>query len=92
MRSVNVYIAAYILVLAGSILIISLDNFDMTTNFTAVAATLNNIGPGLSGVGPTANFSAYSYLSKIVLTFDMIAGRLELFPVLILFSRKTWLK
>ena len=90
MRSVNVYIAAYILILAGSILIISLDNFDMTSNFTAVAATLNNIGPGLSRVGPTANFSEYSYLSKIVLTFDMIAGRLELFPVLILFSVRTW--
>ena len=92
MRSVNVYIAAYIIIFACSVLLISLDNFDLTTNFTAVAATLNNIGPGLAGVGPTANFSQYSYLSKVVLTFDMIAGRLELFPVLILFSWKTWIK
>lgn len=92
LRSVNVFIMAYLFVFVGSLLLISLDNFDMTTNFTAVAATLNNIGPGLEGVGPTSNFSAYSNLSKIVLTFDMLAGRLELFPVLILFSWKTWKK
>ncbi len=90
LRAVNVFMAAYILVFIVSLLLISLDNFDFTTNFTAVAATLNNIGPGLSGVGPTSNFSAYSYFAKIVLTFDMIAGRLELFPVLVLFSRGTW--
>ena len=90
LRSTNVYIMAYAAVYVLSILIISLDNFDFTTNFTAVAATLNNIGPGLAGVGPMANFSQYSPLSKIVLTFDMLAGRLELFPVLILFSWRTW--
>lgn len=92
LRSVNVFIMAYIFIFAASLLLISLDNFDMTTNFTAVAATLNNIGPGLGKVGPTSNFSCYSGLAKIVLTFDMLAGRLELFPVLILFSRRTWKK
>ena len=90
LRAVNVFLAAYIVVFVVSLLLISLDNFDLTTNFTAVAATLNNIGPGLAGVGPTSNFSAYSYFSKLVLTFDMIAGRLELFPVLVLFARSTW--
>ena len=90
LRSVNVFIMAYLFIFVTSILIISLDNFGFETNFTAVAATLNNIGPGLAGVGPAANFGAYSTLSKVVLTFDMLAGRLELFPVLILFSWRTW--
>ena len=72
-------------------LIISLDNFDFTTNFTAVAATFNNIGPGLSLVGPSANFGFLSNFSKWVLTFDMLAGRLELFPLLLLFHPKMWL-
>ena len=62
------------------------DNMDFETNFSAVAATLNNIGPGLQMVGPTENYSAFSNLSKIVLIFDMLAGRLELFPMLVLFS------
>ena len=92
LRSVNVFFMAYLFIFVGSVLLISLDNFDLTTNFTAVAATLNNIGPGLGGVGPMANFGSYSGLSKIVMTFDMIAGRLELFPVLILFSWRTWKK
>ena len=73
-----------------SILIISLDNFDFVTNFTAVASTLNNIGPGLSLVGPTGNFGMYSDLSKIVMVFDMLAGRLEIFPMLVLLSPYTW--
>ena len=73
-------------------LLISLDNFDFTTNFTAVAATINNIGPGLSMVGPTGNFGQFSDFSKLVLTFDMLVGRLELFPILILFSKNTWRK
>ncbi|MBQ6321879.1 MAG: TrkH family potassium uptake protein [Lachnospiraceae bacterium] len=92
LRSVYIFTAAYLVVFASSLLLISLDNFDFTTNFTAVAATLNNIGPGLAGVGPMANFASYSYFSKIILTFDMIAGRLELFPVLILLSYRTWKK
>ena len=62
----------------------------MTTSFTAVLATLNNIGPGLAGVGPTSNFGAYSDLSKIVMIFDMLAGRLEIFPMLVLLVPATW--
>ncbi len=90
LRSTNVYLAAYILVFVVSLLLVSLDNQDLVTTFTAVTATINNIGPGLSTVGPMANFAHLSVLSKIVLTFDMIAGRLEIIPVLVLLSRKTW--
>lgn len=92
LRSVNVFMASYIMIFAVSLLLISIDNFDFTTNFTAVAAAMNNIGPGLSMVGPTKNFSMFSDFSKIVLTFDMLVGRLELFPMLILFSKNTWTK
>ncbi|MBO4896812.1 MAG: TrkH family potassium uptake protein [Clostridia bacterium] len=92
LRAVNVFIAAYILIFVVSVLIISLDNFNFTTNYTAVAATINNIGPGLDKVGPAHNFAEYSNLSKIVLIGDMLIGRLEIFPFLILFSRKTWKK
>ncbi len=91
-RATHMFFAAYMIIFALSVLIISLDNFDLITNFTAVAATLNNIGPGLAAVGPTQNFSGFGPLATIVLTFDMIAGRLELFPVLILLSRSTWKK
>ncbi len=92
LRTVNVFVVAYLLILAGSVLLISLDNFDFTTNFTAVAATLNNIGPGLNGVGPAGNFSQFSVLSKMVMIFDMLAGRLEIFPLLLLFTPATWKK
>ena len=91
-RSVNAYISCYILVFTASLLLITLDNHDMVTNFTAVAATINNIGPGLNEVGPASNFAGFSGFSKIVLTFNMIAGRLELFPMLVLFSPATWKK
>ncbi len=91
-RSVNVFLASYLMIFALSVLLISLDNFDFTTNFTAVAATINNIGPGLALVGPTQNFGIYSDFSKLVLTFDMLAGRLELFPLLVLFAKNTWRK
>ena len=84
--------AAYIIIFTVSVLLVSLDGYSMTTNFTAVAATFNNIGPGLEGVGPTANFGFYSSFSKLVLTFDMLAGRLELFPMLLLFAPETWKK
>ncbi len=87
---INVYMIAYAFVLMFSVLIISIDNFDFTSNFTAVVATLNNIGPGLNIVGPTGNFSMYSNLSKIVMIFDMLAGRLELFPMLLLINPYTW--
>lgn len=73
-----------------SVFIVSLDGFDMTTSLSAVAATMNNIGPGLSLVGPTGNYSAFSALSKLVMTFDMIAGRLEFFPILVLLSPTVW--
>ncbi len=91
-RSVSVFLATYVMIFAASLLLISVDNFSTTTNFTAVAATLNNIGPGLEMVGPTQNFSIYSDFSKIVLIFDMLAGRLELYPLLLLFCRDTWRK
>ena len=89
-RSINIFVIVYALIYAGSLLLISLDNFDFTTNFTAVAATINNIGPGLSMVGPTANFGIFSILSKYVLIFDMLAGRLELLPMIVLFAPLTW--
>ncbi len=90
LRGINVFIMAYFLMMALSILLISIDDFDLETNFTAVAATLNNIGPGLEKVGPTMNYSGYSGFSTCILIFDMIAGRLEILPVLILFSVHTW--
>ncbi len=89
-RSVNTFIAAYVFIFFASMLVVSFDNFDFTTNFTSVAATLNNIGPGLNAVGPLENFSAFSDLSKYVLCFDMLAGRLELFPLLILLRPAIW--
>ncbi len=91
-RSTNVYLATYMIIFAMSILLIALDNFDLVTNFTAVAATLNNIGPGLNQVGPMSNFSCFSNFSTLILTFDMLAGRLELFPMLLLFTKDTWKK
>ncbi|MBE7015235.1 MAG: TrkH family potassium uptake protein [Ruminococcaceae bacterium] len=92
LRAVNVYMAAYLMIFVLSLLIISLDNFDFTTNFTAVTATINNIGPGLSKVGPTCNFSQFSSLSKLVCIADMLVGRLEIFPILVLFTPHTWRK
>lgn len=91
-RATNMFLFLYILIFVGSVLIISLDGFDLVSNFTAIAATLNNIGPGLGEVGPTGNFGGYSYLSKLVMIFDMLAGRLEIFPLLLLFKRDTWKK
>ncbi len=91
-RSTNVFIAVYFIIYFISLLLISIDNMDFTTSFTSVAATLNNIGPGLDGVGPTANFASFSIFSKFVLMFDMLAGRLELFPMLILFHPACWKK
>ena len=85
-RSVNAYIVTFILIFVASLLAISFEDRDMVTNFTAVTATINNVGPGLGGVGPASNFAAFSPFSKLVLIFDMLAGRLELFPMLILFS------
>ena len=89
-RATNVYVAAYIFIFAASFLLISLDGFDMVTNFTAIAATLNNIGPGLNQVGPMMNFGSYSNPAKLVMIFDMLAGRLEIFPMLVFFMPDTW--
>ena len=89
-RATNVFLITYLLVFITSIFILSLEGHGLVTNFTAVAATLNNIGPGLSGVGPTKNFAFFSYLSKYVMMVDMLAGRLELFPLLILFHPSIW--
>ena len=91
-RATNMFLFVYILIFSISLLIVSLDNFDLVSNFTAITATLNNIGPGLGAVGPTGNFGCYSYVSKIVMIFDMLAGRLEVFPLLLLFKRDTWRK
>lgn len=89
-RMVCIYFLVYVVIYAFSFIIISVDNFDFETNFTAVAATLNNIGPGFGGVGPTDNFALFTPLSKIVLTLDMLIGRLEIFPMLLLFMPSTW--
>lgn len=89
-RSVNVYFFTFIVVFVTSVFILSFENFDLTTNFTAVASCINDVGPGLSMVGPTHNFSCFNTLSKYVLMFDMLAGRLELFPLLILFHPLAW--
>ena len=86
----NAYLAAYVAIIVFSYLLISLDNNSVGTNFTAVLACFNNIGPGLEAVGPTCNFAHFSDLSKLVLSADMLAGRLEIFPILVLFSHSTW--
>ncbi len=91
-RSVNVYMVCLVMIFVLSLLVISFDNHDFTTNFTSVATCLNNVGPGLNIVGPMGNFSGFSPVSKTMLIFDMLAGRLELFPVLLLFSPVTWKK
>ena len=90
LRAVNVFISVYFVLFFASVLVLSLDGFGFTTNFSAVLATLNNIGPGLDLVGPTQNFSIFNYFSKFVLIFDMLAGRLELFPMLILLKPSCW--
>jgi len=90
LANTNAYFAAYVVIIFLVFALISLDGFSVGTNFTAVLCTFNNIGPGLEAVGPTCNFSAYSDLSKLVLSWAMLAGRLEIFPILVLFSRDTW--
>ena len=85
-HSIHVYFVVYMFIFFISLLIVSLDNHDFTTTFTAVATTLNNVGPGLELVGPMGNFSQFSALSKFVMMFDMLVGRLEVFPMLLLFA------
>lgn len=90
LENTNAYLAAYVIILFVSFILVSIDQFSITTNITAVLSCFNNIGPGLEAVGPTCNFGDFSWLSKLVLIMDMLAGRLEIFPILILFSRSTW--
>ncbi len=92
LRSINVFFAAYMFIFSISVLLVSTDNFDLTTSFTSVVATLNNIGPGFGAVGPMGNYASFSVLSKFVMMFDMLAGRLEVFPLLLLFMPSTWKK
>ncbi len=90
MDNTNAYLAAYVIILFGIFLVISLDGFSIGTNFSAVLCTFNNIGPGMEAVGPMCNFSGYSDLSKLALSMGMLAGRLEIFPMLVLFAPSTW--
>jgi len=92
LANTNAYLAAYVLIIFGVFALISLDGFSTGTNFSAVLACFNNIGPGLEMVGPACNYSAYSGFSKLVLSWAMLAGRLEIFPMMILLSRETWKK
>ena len=90
LANTNAYLAAYVIILFISFMVVSLDGFSTGTNFSAILCCFNNIGPGLEAVGPTCNFSRFSVLSKLVLIFDMLLGRLEIFPLLVLFSPQTW--
>lgn len=91
-RSINAYLVAFLLIFTASLLLVSIDAKSIETSFSAVAATINNVGPGLGEVGPSGNFASFSWFSKLVFIFDMLAGRLEIFPMLILFSPATWKK
>ena len=90
MRGINTFFAAYIFILVMSVLIVSVDNFDFATSFSGVLTTINNVGPGISKVGPVENFHMFSPLSKLVFCFDMLVGRLEIFPYLLLLSPDLW--
>ena len=92
LRGTLSYFAIYIMIICASTLLISIDGFDLTTNFTAVLSCVNNIGPGLGKVGPMSNFGEYRALSKILLSFDMLLGRLEILPMLVLFTPGAWRK
>lgn len=90
LHNVYIYVLAYVFILIVSVLLVSLNNFDLATTFSGVLTTINNVGPGIAAVGPVGNFSAFSNLSKIVFCFDMLVGRLEIFPFLVLFSPDLW--
>ena len=89
-KSIQVYTMIYAMIFLGSFVLVSLNEFDFVTNITAVATTFNNVGPGFNMVGPAGNYAAFSGFSKFVLMFDMLAGRLELLPILVLVSPRTW--
>ncbi|MCR5612022.1 MAG: TrkH family potassium uptake protein [Clostridiales bacterium] len=90
LRNTNAYLCTYVVIILASFILISFDSFSTMTNLTAVVSCFNNMGPGLEGIGPTLNYSGYSWFSKLILIFDMLAGRLEIFPILVLFSRSAW--
>lgn len=90
MQSVYIYFICYIFIMIASVLIVSINNFDFATTFSSVLTTLNNIGPGISLAGPMENFYKFSTLSKLVFCFDMLIGRLEIFPYLLLMSPGLW--
>ena len=92
LKSIMIFFFAYIAIIIFSVIVVSLDNFDFMTSFSAVIATISNIGPGFEVVGPMGNFADFSVLSKIVLISNMILGRLEILPVIILFSPEVWKK
>jgi trk system potassium uptake protein TrkH len=91
-RATNVYMVCYVIFFSVSLFLVSIEGYDLVTNFTSVLTTVNNMGPGFALVGPTKNFGFFNPLSKLVLIFDMLAGRLELFPMLVLFFPTTWKK
>lgn len=86
------YLAVYLAITVGSMVLVALDEFSLETNLTAVVACLNNIGPGLDVVGPMGSYAGFSPFSKLVLSFDMLAGRLEIFPMIMLFLPTAWRK
>ena len=90
LANTNAYFAAYVIIMVLSFVAISLDGFSVESNISAVISCFNNIGPGMAAVGPMCNFSCYSPISILILTADMLAGRLEIFPILILLSKSTW--
>lgn len=92
LHGANAFFIVYVLIVVVSILLVSIDGFDFTTTVTSVIATVNNIGPGLEMVGPAGNYADFSILSKIVMMFDMLAGRLEVFPLILLLMPATWRK
>ena len=89
-RSVHLFLTVYLIVFTVSCLLLSLEEMDLVTTFTAVAACMNNIGPGLEVVGPMGNFASFSLWAKLLLSFDMLVGRLEIFPMLLLFAPSIW--
>lgn len=89
-NGVNIYLAVYMICLLAVLLLVSIEPFGFETNFTATLSCFNNVGPGLAGVGPMSSYAAYSGFSKIVLSFAMLLGRLEIFPIIILFSPHIW--
>ena len=90
LKNVNLYLTCYIIIMIVSILLVSIDNFDFATTFSGVLTTMSNVGPGISKVGPVMNFQPFSAVSKLVFCFDMLIGRLEIFPYLLLLSPELW--